>query len=82
MQHPCPPSNPLNTSQTPDLPSTPPPTPRLLQATLAATIRAAKEEGKFYEGVSDLPGQQVVPDGDPLVSGGCRGGAGWGWGAG
>ncbi|KAI7844526.1 hypothetical protein COHA_001884 [Chlorella ohadii] len=34
------------------------------QATLAAEIRAAKAEGKYFEGVSDLPGQSIQRAGE------------------
>ncbi len=39
-----------------------------LQATLSSEIRAAKAEGKYFEGVSDLPGQRVQRKGEPVVS--------------
>ncbi|KAL4431062.1 hypothetical protein ABPG75_006318 [Micractinium tetrahymenae] len=34
-------------------------------ATLQAEIRAARAEGKYFEGVSDLPGQNIARDGEP-----------------
>uniref|UniRef100_A0A1D2AC25 UBA domain-containing protein n=2 Tax=Auxenochlorella protothecoides TaxID=3075 RepID=A0A1D2AC25_AUXPR len=37
------------------------------QATLAAEIRSAKAEGKYFEGVSDLPGQDISREGEPHV---------------
>lgn len=37
------------------------------QATLAAEIRAAKADGKYFEGVSDLPGQNIQRAGEPQV---------------
>lgn len=37
----------------------------LVQAALQAEIRAARAEGKYFEGVSDLPGQNIGRDGDP-----------------
>ncbi|GAB4817714.1 hypothetical protein N2152v2_004760 [Parachlorella kessleri] len=37
------------------------------QATLSSEIRAAKAEGKYFEGVSDLPGQRVQRKGEPVV---------------
>ena len=38
-----------------------------LQAALQAEIQAAKAEGKYFEGVSDLPGQDIARDGEPQV---------------
>jgi hypothetical protein len=37
------------------------------QATLAAEVHAAKAEGKYSEGVSDLPGQHIARDGEAQV---------------
>ena len=59
----------------PPLTATPTPAP-YPQATLAAEIRAARAEGKYVEGVSDLPGQDISRDGEPQVQEG-RGGRGW-----
>jgi hypothetical protein len=39
------------------------------QATLGAEIQAAKAEGKYFEGVSDLPGQHIARDGEAQVGG-------------
>ncbi len=40
---------------------------RYFLATLAAELRAAKAEGKFSEGVSDLRASSIKPDGDAQV---------------
>ena len=46
---------------------------RLFLATFASEVRSAKLEGHYSEGMSDLPGREITPDGPPTILHRARG---------